>query len=100
MRDRILAAILISIMAFKVADYLFTLRAIYVLGAPEANPIIDAMLGTPWFFMSKIVFPAIGFAAIWMLRRRARPIFHYALLIPFAAYAWLTVFHAWWQWKL
>ncbi len=97
MRDRTLAAILISIGTFKLADYLFTLRAIFVLGAPEANPLIDVMLGTPWFAVVKIILPAIGLYAIWRFRNRARPLFHYALLIPFAAYAWLTLHHAWWQ---
>lgn len=100
MRDRILAAVLLSIMLFKVADYLFTLRAVNVLGAPEANPLIDAMLGTPWFFIAKIILPAIGLYAIWRFRRGARAVFLYALLIPFAAYAWLTAFHVWWQIKL
>ena len=100
MRDRLLAAILISIGIFKAADYLFTLRAINVLGKVEANPLMDAILHTPWFFVAKILFPLIGLTAIWHFRNRARPIFLYGLLIPFVAYGWLTLHHAYWQIKL
>jgi hypothetical protein len=97
MRDRIFAAVLISIFAFKFADYLFTLRAIYTLGAPEANPLADMLLGTPWFFASKIILPAAGLWFVWRYRANVRPFYRRLTLIPFVAYGWLTLYHAWWQ---
>lgn len=46
MQDRILKWALITLGALNIADYLLTLRAVYILGVPEGNPAMDALLGT------------------------------------------------------
>lgn len=45
MQDRILKWALITLGALNIADYLLTLRAVYILGVPEGNPAMDALLG-------------------------------------------------------
>lgn len=98
MTERMLKAVLCALAAMNVADYLFTLRAIYVMGVPEANPLMDLTLGTPLFGLIKcIIIPA----ACWMLWRARhhwwRPAIVGLLLFVTVAYSGVTVWHVWGQ---
>ena len=103
MRDRLLACLLASVALFNVADYAFTLRAVYILQKPEANPLINAALGTPWFAVVKVLLVPLACWLIWHSRRRwrkAKPLIHAGVLVLFVAYGWLTLYHAYWQLRL
>ena len=103
MRDRLLAFLLASVALFNMADYLFTVRAVYILDKPEANPLIDAALGTPWFAIVKVLLVPLACWLIWRSRHRwkkARPLIHAGILTLFVAYGWLTLYHVYWQLRL
>jgi len=89
-----LKAVLCALAAMNVADYLFTLRAIYVLRVPEANPIMDMTLGTPLFGAIKcLLIPALCYL-LWRARHRwQRPAIHALLLFVTVAYSGVTVWH-------
>lgn len=94
MTDRILKYILIALAAMNVADYLFTLRAIYVMGVPEANPLMDLALGTPLFGVIKcLLIPALCYV-LWRARHHwRRPAIVGLLMFVTAAYSGVTVWH-------
>lgn len=91
MRDRILKYMLIAISVFNVADYISTLIAISN-GVPEGNPVMDAVIGTPWFPVIKLVLVPAGLYLIWRCRGRVRRVVYYAG-VAFAAYGLLTAWH-------
>ena len=93
MRDKVLKWVLISLGALNVADYLFTLRAVYILGVPEGNPYMDALLGTAWFGIVKLVLVPLGLYYIWRLRHGMGFVSRTLLGVALAAYAWVTVYH-------
>lgn len=92
MRDRIIKYLLISLAAMNAADYLFTVRAIHTLGVPEGNPVMDALIGTPWFAVIKLVLVPAGLYLIWRCRGRVRRVIYYAGAAS-AAYGALTAWH-------
>ncbi len=73
-----LAAIILFLGLFNVLDYFFTLRAL-AAGLEEANPLMRALVDTPWFdFVKLLLVPALlsiawrvrthlGSAAVWSL---------------------------------
>ncbi len=99
MPDKTLKSLLIALAAMNIADYLFTLRAIYILGVPEANPFMDAALGTPLFFIIKVVLVTAGIWLIWRLRHRWMHRTVIAGLLGFAvlAYGGVTLWHIYGQ---
>ncbi|HHX74293.1 MAG TPA: hypothetical protein GX699_05245 [Firmicutes bacterium] len=99
MHDKVLAALLSLTALLNIADYIFTLRAVHVLGKPEANPVIDSILHTPWFPIYKVIFVPLCICFLWYVRDKVR----YTRLIPlgaavsFAVYAVLTGWHIYMQ---
>ncbi len=91
-RDRCIGYTLIAIGVFNFADYLLTLRALS-LGIPEGNPYMDALIGTPWFPIVKLVIVPVGLYRIWMLRHGMGWISRTLLGLLLAAYTWVTVYH-------
>ena len=72
MKDRILKYILIALAAMNILDYLFTLRAIYVMGATEANPIMAAAMDAGLFGPVKLLaVPGLCYL-MWRVRHRWR----------------------------
>ena len=98
MTDRILKYILIALAAMNILDYAFTMRAVYVLGATEANPIMAAALGTPAFAVIKLlIVPALCYL-LWRSRHLwSRPAIRGLLLFVFAAYSGVTAWHVYGQ---
>ena len=99
-KDRLFLYILWTIGIFNLADYAFTMRAIYILGVPEANPVMDAALGTPFFALVKLVLVPLGLYFIWWVRgsiRLARPLMLVGVGVSFAAYTLLTAYHIYGQ---
>ena len=93
MRDKVLKWVLIILGALNVADFLFTLRAVYILGVPEGNPYMDALLGTAWFAVVKLLLVPLGLYFIWRRRHGMRWVSMSLLAVVFAAYTWVTVYH-------
>ena len=103
MKDRPLLIALWCIGIFNVLDYAFTMRAIYILGVPEANPAMDAALGTPWFATVKLLLVPLGLYFIWRVRNRvrlAKPVVMFGIAVSFAAYTILTGWHIYGQFIL
>ena len=94
MKDRILKYILIALAAMNILDYLFTLRAIYVMGVPEANPIMNMTPGTPLFGVVKLlIVPGLCYL-MWRVRHRwRRPAIVGLLMFVTSAYFGVTVWH-------
>ena len=96
--DRILKFILFALAVMNILDYAFTLRAVYVLGATEANPIMAATMGTPAFAVIKLlIVPALCYL-LWCVRHMwSRPAIRGLLLFVFAAYSGVTAWHVYGQ---
>ena len=93
MRDRTLKWALLTLGALNIADYLFTLRAVYILGVPEGNPYMDALLGTAWFAVVKLLLVPLGLYFIWRRRHCMGWLSHSFLTVTLGAYSWVTVYH-------
>ncbi len=91
-RDRWIKVALIGIGIFNFADYFLTLRALS-LGIPEGNPYMDALIGTPWFAVVKLIVVPAGLYRIWMVRHGMQWISRGLLVFVLAAYTWVTVYH-------
>jgi hypothetical protein len=100
MTDRFIKLLLILLAALNVADYLFTARAVYILGVAEANPAMDAALGTPFFALVKLLIIPLTCLVIWRSRHlwhRAKPLICGLLIFVTAAYSAVAVWHVWGQ---
>ena len=99
MSDKTLKSILVTLGLLNIADYLFTQRAINVLLHPEANPIINLTLGTPWFFIVKVIGVSIALLYIWHIREKwmQNKIISRLLYFVTLAYGSVTVWHLYGQ---
>lgn len=95
MTDRMLKFMLIATGIFNVADYISTMIAISN-GVPEGNPVMDAVIGTPWFPVIKLVLVPLALYFVWRCRGRVRRVVYYAGVV-FAAYGLLTAWHVYGQ---
>ena len=78
MQENKLRFMLYAVALFNVADYFLTLAAVSK-GAAEGNPVMDAILHTPWFPVLKLVAVPLALLWIWRVRRRVRPAFLYTV---------------------
>ncbi len=95
MKDKLLKPILIILALLNVLDYGFTMRAVYVLGVPEANPFMDLALGSPLFALIKLaVVPAFCYF-VWITREKWQQRLSIGLLLGFVflAYTGVTLWH-------
>ena len=100
MRDKILAYLLALTAILNVADYAFTLRAVHIMGKAEANPVMDAILHTPFFPIYKVILVPLGIYFLWRVRNKVRFTRHLIRLgaaVGFVVYGALTGWHIWGQ---
>lgn len=93
MQDRILKWALITLGALNIADYLLTLRAVYILGVPEGNPAMDALLGTMAFGAVKLLLVPLGLYFVWRMRDGMWWVSKSLLGVALTAYLWVTCYH-------
>lgn len=95
MTDKILKPILIILIALNVLDYGFTMRAVYALNIPEANPFMDLALGSPLFALIKLVIVPAMCYIIWVTRESWQQRLLIGGLLGFVllAYSGVTVWH-------
>jgi hypothetical protein len=94
--DKILKPLLIALAVMNAVDYAFTVRAIRVLGVPEANPLISVSLGTPLFAVIKLIVIPLLCYLLWRSRhkwKRMKPLICGLLVFVTAAYAVVTIWH-------
>ncbi len=91
-RDKWIAYILVAIGALNFADYFLTLRALS-FGIEEGNPYMDALIGTPWFPIVKLLLVPLGLYRIWTLRDGMGWISRSLLILALLAYSWVTGYH-------
>ena len=96
MKDRTLKIMLLSVWLFNSIDYVSTKIAI-ANGVPEGNAAIDAIIGTMWFPIVKLVLVPLGLYLIWIVRGKIRRPVLLAVGVPFVAYSLLTGWHIWGQ---
>ncbi len=94
MTDRILVWVLIALAALNIFDYLCTIQAVYLLGVPEGNPLMDALLGTAWFGIVKLFFIPIGLYFVWSKRRGLGWVSVSLLVLALAAYTAVAAYHS------
>ncbi|MFO8059804.1 MAG: DUF5658 family protein [Bacillota bacterium] len=87
-----LKAVLVLVGAFNALDYFLTLRALN-LGFEEANPIVAAIIGTPFFPVVKLVAVPLCLWLMWLLRRRTRPGVLRLVWVAFSVYVLLMLYH-------
>jgi len=99
MPDKVLATLLSSTALLNIADYLFTLRAVHVLGRPEANPVIKSILHTPWFPIYKVILVPLCVCFLWYFRDKVRctRLIPLGAAVSFAVYTVLTGWHIYMQ---
>ena len=99
MKDKTLKPILITLAFLNVLDYGFTMRAVYVLGIPEANPFMDMALGSPLFAAVKLLIVPGFCYIVWHTRQhwQHRAIIGALLGFVFLAYTGVTFWHFWGQ---
>ena len=99
MSEKTLKPILIILGLLNIADYLFTQRAFNILLHPEANPLINLTLGTPWFFIVKVIGVSIALLYIWHIREKWMQNKFISRLLFFVtfAYSGVTVWHLYGQ---
>ena len=90
----LLALMLFGIGIFNITDYYFTLEAIS-LGAHEGNPIMDAILHTPFFPIVKLLLVPGLLVFIWVIRSRIERL-RSLIVIAFAGYLMVNVYHLYW----
>lgn len=106
MTDRILKYTLITLAALNMADYFFTLRAVYSMGIQEANPAMDAALGggpSLLFTLIKLVAIPLICLIIWRSRsrwHRMKPLICNLLIFVTVAYVAVTAWHIYGQFIL
>lgn len=96
-----LALLLASVALFSVIDYLATVRAI-AHGVVELNPVMDPLIGTPWFPLIKLAIIPGALYAVWLVRDRwqnNRGIY-LGIIALATAYGTLTMWHVWGQLRL
>lgn len=96
MPDNKLRFMLLAVGLFNVTDYFLT-RAAIAKGATEGNPVMDAILHTPWFPIVKLFAVPVALYWIWTVRHKARPAFLRLAWVIFLAYGFLTVWHTYVQ---
>ena len=96
MKDRTLKIMLLSVWLFNSIDYVSTKIAI-ANGVPEGNAAMDAIIGTAWFPIVKLVLVPLGLYFVWMMRGKIRRPVLLAVGVPFVAYFLLTGWHIYGQ---
>lgn len=87
-----LGILLVTIGLCNVADFVLTLRAV-PLGARELNPLMSAILDTPWFPLYKLGVVPVLLLALWLVRERmGRRLMPYVYLVS-VAYLGLMAYH-------
>jgi len=66
--ESILLFLLVAVSIFNVIDYFVTMQSI-CRGFVEGNPVINAILHTPFFPLLKIVVIPLALFFIWQVRR-------------------------------
>ena len=95
MNTRYLPMLLLGIGVFNVADYFFTVQALY-LGATEANPVMDAIVHTPLFSVVKLILVPALLVVFWTVRHKMKTRKNAIMLltwIVFISYFVVTVYH-------
>lgn len=97
MTDKVLKAILILLSCFNIIDGVSTQIALSG-GAVEANPVINLLVGTPYFLILKLLLIPAVCILLWHTRRLwMQPFISRLLVFVTAAYAGVTVWHMWGQ---
>jgi len=70
MTDRTFKILLVALAAMNAADYVLTLRAVYMLGCAEGNPLMAPVLGlgTAAFPLIKLLAVPLICLGIWTVR--------------------------------
>ena len=99
MPDKVSKPVLITLALLNVADYGFTMRAVYILGVPEANPFMDITLGTPLFAVVKLLIVPSACYLLWAIRDKwqGRSVIGFLLLFVIFAYGGVTLWHIYGQ---
>ena len=95
MNTRYLPMLLLGIGLFNVADYFFTVNALS-MGATEANPVMDAIVHTPFFSVVKLILVPALVVFFWTVRhkiRTRRNIIMMLTWVVFISYFVVTVYH-------
>ncbi|WP_242661376.1 DUF5658 family protein [Alkaliphilus metalliredigens] len=88
---KLLWVLLFGTGVFNVCDYFLTLKAIG-MGYEEANPLVDGILHTPLFPITKLLIVPALLVLIWFLRKRVgKRVMLYAWTV-FIAYFSLMIY--------
>ena len=96
MRDKTLKWMLVTLGLFNVIDCISTTVAI-ANGVAEGNAAMDAIIGTAWFPLVKLILVPLGLYLVWRVRSQTRRSILLAMTVPFVAYTLLTMWHIYGQ---
>ena len=94
--------ILIVLALLNIADYGFTMRAVYILNVPEANPFMDMALGTPLFAVVKLLIVPLFCYLLYITRDKWQNKLYLTGLLSFVflAYSGVTLWHIYGQFMI
>lgn len=95
MTDRTFKILLVALAAMNAADYVLTLRAVYMLGCAEGNPLMATVLGlgTAAFPLIKLLAVPLICLGIWCARDRVRLAVRGLVAGAVVVYGGLMVWH-------